>query len=69
MLALNADGSNPIEDAAGNRLDGEWTNPTSTTATGGSVYPSGNGTAGGNFDFRFNVLARRCQPGRRGEHR
>ena len=56
MLALNADGSDPIHDAAGNHLDGEWTNPTSTTSTSGSVYPSGNGTAGGNFDFRFNVL-------------
>jgi hypothetical protein len=56
MLALNADGSNPIEDAAGNRLDGEWTNPASTSDSGGSIYPSGNGVAGGNFDFRFNVL-------------
>ena len=56
MLALNADGSNPIEDAAGDPLDGEWTNPTSTTAVGTSTYPSGNGVAGGDFDFRFNVL-------------
>jgi len=31
-------------------LDGEWTN-------GSSVYPSGNATAGGDFLFRFNVLA------------
>ena len=37
-------------------LDGEWTNPASTTDTGDSVYPSGNGTTGGNFNFRFNVL-------------
>ncbi len=56
MLALNANGSNPIEDAAGNRLDGEWTNPTSTTQSSSSSYPSGSGTAGGNFTFRFNVL-------------
>ena len=56
MLTLNADGSDPIRDAAGNRLDGEWTNPTSTTDTGGSTYLSGNGVAGGDFDFRFNVL-------------
>jgi hypothetical protein len=56
MLALNADGSDPIEDSAGNRLDGEWTNPTSRTDTGDSVYPSGNGTAGGDFHFRLNVL-------------
>jgi hypothetical protein len=56
LLALNADGSDPIKDSAGNRLDGEWTNPTSTTDTGGSAFPSGNGTAGGNFLFRFNAL-------------
>jgi hypothetical protein len=56
MLALNADGSDPIEDSVGNRLDGEWTNPTSTTQPTSSTYPSGDGTAGGNFDFRLNVL-------------
>ena len=31
MLSLNANGSSPIQDAAGNHLDGEWTNPVSTT--------------------------------------
>ena len=56
MLALNANGSDPIRDAAGNHLDGEWTNPTSTTQSSSSSYPSGNGTVGGNFNFRFNVL-------------
>ena len=56
MLALNADGSDAIHDDAGTRLDGDWANPASTTDTGTSAYPSGNGTAGGNFDFRFNVL-------------
>ena len=56
LLRLNADGSNPIEDSAGNRLDGEWTNPTSTTPSSSSTYPSGDGTAGGDFLFRFNVL-------------
>ena len=56
MLALNASGSEPIEDTAGNRLDGEWANPTSTSDTGDSIYPSGNGVAGSDFDFRFNVL-------------
>jgi hypothetical protein len=30
-------------------LDGDWTNGTSN-------YPSGNGTAGGDFNFVFNVL-------------
>ena len=55
MLRLNADGSSPIQDTAGNRLDGEWTNPPSTVPPA-SVFPSGNGTAGGDFLFRFNVL-------------
>ena len=56
LLQLNADGGNPIEDSASNRLDGDWTNPTITTQPSSSTYPSGNGTAGGNFLFRFNVL-------------
>jgi len=56
MLRLNADGSNPVVDNFGSRLDGEWTNPTSTTQANSSAYPSGNGTAGGDFLFRFNVL-------------
>ncbi|HBO45632.1 MAG TPA: hypothetical protein DD670_17235, partial [Planctomycetaceae bacterium] len=55
ILRLNADGGSPIQDAAGNRLDGEWTNPPSTTPPP-SNYPSGNGTAGGDFIFKFNVL-------------
>ena len=37
-------------------LDGEWTNPLSLTGAG-SAYPSGNGYAGGDFRFNFNVLA------------
>ncbi len=55
-LRLNADGSNPIVDGGGTRLDGNWTNPTSTTQPNSSDYPSGDGTAGGDFVFRFNVL-------------
>ena len=38
-----------VTDAAGNRLDGEWVN-------GGTQSLSGNGTAGGKFDYRINVL-------------
>lgn len=38
-----------ITDLAGNFLDGEWTESVSD-------YPSGNGIAGGDFIFRFNVL-------------
>ncbi len=56
VLSLNADGASPITDVAGNRLDGEWNNPTSTSSTGTSTYPSGNGVPGGNFNFRFSVL-------------
>ncbi|MCA9137062.1 MAG: VCBS repeat-containing protein, partial [Planctomycetales bacterium] len=39
---------NTVVDLAGNALDGEWTDGTSTV--------SGNGTAGGDFAFHFNVL-------------
>ena len=56
LLELNADGTDPIRDASGNALDGEWTNPTSTSTPSSSSFPSGNGTPGGNFCFRFNVL-------------
>ena len=38
-----------VTDQAGIALDGEWTN-------GISTFPSGNGTAGGDFQFRLNVL-------------
>ena len=38
-----------VTNGLGADLDGEWTNATSS-------YPSGNGTAGGDFDFRFNIL-------------
>jgi len=37
--------------ADGTQLDGEWTTSSTTFAAG-----SGNGTAGGAFEFRFNVL-------------
>lgn len=40
--------SDQIKDLAGNALDGEWTDGVSTE--------SGDGTAGGSFTFRFNVL-------------
>lgn len=56
MVSLNADHAGGIVDAVGNRLDGEWTNPALSSSTGTSIYPSGDGTAGGDFHFRFNVL-------------
>ncbi len=39
-----------------NGLDGEWTNPASLSATGSDTFPSGNGTAGGDFTFRITIL-------------
>jgi hypothetical protein len=47
-LDLDANGANPVQDLDGIILDGEWTNNVSTV--------SGNGTAGGDFEFNFNVL-------------
>jgi hypothetical protein len=38
-----------VTDSFGSTLDGEWT-------TSSSAYPSGNGAAGGDFNFRFNVV-------------
>ena len=60
-LLIDLDGSTAgaVADAAGNRLDGEWTNPTwapPAAPVGGQAWPSGDGTPGGNFLFRFNVL-------------
>ncbi len=55
-LVLNADGASPITDRAGNRLDGDWTNPAGPADPNGGVYPSGNGSAGGDFRFGFAVL-------------
>ena len=43
-----------VMDALGSQLDGEWTNPNGSPDA--SQFPSGNGTAGGDFNFRFNVL-------------
>jgi hypothetical protein len=48
-IDLDADGIDPIRDLDGNALDGEWTNNSDT-------YASGNGTAGGDFEFLFNIL-------------
>lgn len=55
-LHLNADGSSPIVDLAGNRLDGEWDNPTGRLDPASDLFPSGNGTAGGDFYFLLTVL-------------
>ncbi len=56
-IALPGSGATPVTDVAGNALDGEWTNPTSYSQVGAtSAFPSGNGVAGGDFAFRFDVL-------------
>ena len=66
VLSL-ADGEGPtfvanspigVHDSAGNALDGEWTNPASrlTSNLSVSTFPSGDGTAGGDFKFVFTLL-------------
>jgi len=45
-----------VTDIAGNALDGEWTNPGTTGDTGTSTYPSGNGVAGANLEFRLTLM-------------
>ncbi len=46
-----------VTDIEGNRLDGEWNNPRiRTLASGASVFPSGNGSAGGSFNFVASLL-------------
>jgi hypothetical protein len=44
--------------AAGDALDGEWTNPFSLTTINAQVskFPSGDGTAGGDFSFVMTII-------------
>jgi parallel beta-helix repeat protein len=49
LLDLDAGGASGVKDAAGNALDGEWDDAA-------DAFPSGNGAAGGDFQFRVNVL-------------
>jgi len=56
-IALPGTGTSPVRDTAGNILDGEWANPTSYSQAGATdTFPSGDGVAGGDFAFRFDVL-------------
>ena len=48
-LLIDLSGYGAVADAAGNALDGEFT-------TAYSAFPSGDGMAGGDFEFRFDVL-------------
>lgn len=50
LLQLRSDATNGVHSPAGESLDGEW------TSTLDGQYPSGDGTAGGEFQFRLNVL-------------
>jgi hypothetical protein len=43
-------------DAAHNPLDGEFINPVRVGQTGTSIFPSGDGSPGGAFVFRFTIL-------------
>jgi hypothetical protein len=47
QIDLDTNGTDPVRDLQGSILDGEWINKVSTV--------SGNGTAGGDFQFQFNV--------------
>lgn len=40
----------------GERLDGEWDNPTSLADASSDTFPSGNGTTGGNFTFDISIF-------------
>jgi hypothetical protein len=53
LMVLSGD----IEDLTGNALDGDWTNPGSiNSSVTTSVFPSGDGVAGGDFEFVFTYL-------------
>jgi hypothetical protein len=55
-LLLRLDGgAGGVRDLAGNPLDGDWSNPAAPGIAG--QFPSGNGTPGGNFLLRLNVVA------------
>jgi len=49
QLDLDANGVRPIRDPGGAVLDGEWVNNSDT-------FSSGNGVAGGDFEFLFKVM-------------
>jgi ELWxxDGT repeat protein len=55
LLDLDGDSPDGVRSAAGSFLDGDWINPVGAAA-GGDAFPSGDGTPGGDFRFRINVL-------------
>jgi len=44
-----------VTDTGGHRLDGEWENPVANASGQNRSFPSGNGTAGGTFQFSFTL--------------
>jgi hypothetical protein len=50
--------SDAVTNADGNRLDGEWVNPATTTTTNAAIseFPSGDGQAGVDFNFVVTLL-------------
>jgi hypothetical protein len=52
LIKLDVTTGSAVTDLAGNQLDGEWTDASST-------YPSGDGAAGGDFEFEFHSRAAR----------
>jgi uncharacterized delta-60 repeat protein len=53
LLSLDAD---HVTGTGGLALDGEWANPAPGSLGGADAFPSGDGSAGGDFLFRLNVL-------------
>jgi hypothetical protein len=51
--------SDTVTDVEGDRLDGEWVNPASLSTTNAAVseFPSGDGEAGGDFNFVMTILS------------
>lgn len=49
--------SDSVHDTDNEALDGEFTNPWALADTATTIFPSGDGEAGGEFRFRFTILA------------
>ena len=56
QIEIDVSGSTGGVSGLAGLLDGEWTNPTSLSQSTSSTWPSGNGTAGGNFAFYVTIL-------------
>jgi subtilisin family serine protease len=66
QLVLTLD--DQVTDLDGNRLDGEWTNPTSITTHGSSVFPTGDGGALGDFVFYVTIMPGDVTPNGSGQN-